>query len=289
MTPSQTAERILRARKAAEERINRGTSVRSRSQLGLDANGGAGNGASVDHSSSVGHSSSNQGTHRASPPPAAPSTGSHFHHDDQMNYEIQKRTAGVTDQIARIQAQLENTLSGLEDRSRSGHRARRRRGSDATSSLAGGHRHEFGAPSSSLGGGHSVMDSDNGSVSQHGGTRSTAEGGVGGGGSEADHSYLMHDAARRERREERRRQREARKKEAAAAGSGGPPSAYRGPVIVTTNGDGKIKSTSSKVAPALSDVEGPISSQTIESAEVPDSSVSQSSPRASEPASGSQK
>lgn len=289
MTPSQTAERILRARKAAEERINRGPAVRSRSQLGLDANGGGGNGLSVDHSSSIGHSSSNQGAHRASPPPAAPSTGSHFHNDDQMNYEMQRRTAGVTDQIARIQAQLENTLSGLEDRSRSGHRARRRRGSDATSSLAGGHRHEFGAPSSSLGGGHSVMDSDNGSVSQHGGTRGTLEGGGGGAGSEADHSYLMHDAARRERREERRRQREARKKEAAAAGSGGPPSAYRGPVIVTTNGDGKIKNSSSKVAPASSDVEGPMSSQTIESAEVPDSSVSQRSPGASEPASGSQK
>lgn len=200
MTPSQAADRIFKARKTAEDRINQGQPPgRSRSRQENSAL------RSVEHN--VGES---QRSHHRGPSPAASSIGGNHFPDDQMNYEIQQRTSNVTDQIARIQAQLESTLNHLEDRSRS-HRSRRRRDSDV--SHVSSNRYDHQAPSS-LGG--------------HGGLSSAGtetEGHAVGEDSELDYeSSATTGSETLLARKERRRRREQQRGLAS-----GPPSAYKGP------------------------------------------------------------
>lgn len=81
-------------------------------------------------------------------------TSSNHFPDEQMNNEIQKRTTAVTDQIAKIQQQLESTLTQLEGR-RSATFERRRR---LSSSSIGSARYEHG-PASSIGHHNAVASS----------------------------------------------------------------------------------------------------------------------------------
>ncbi|CDU26243.1 uncharacterized protein SPSC_06437 [Sporisorium scitamineum] len=74
------------------------------------------------------------------------SSSNHFP-DEQMNSEIQKRTTAVTDQIAKIQQQLESTLTQLEGR-RSATFERGVNGRRLSSSSVGSFRYERGPPSS---------------------------------------------------------------------------------------------------------------------------------------------
>lgn len=139
MTPSQAADYILKSRAAAEARINEGRPGRGLSR----------------EASSTGHvrSLSQDGgeRHRKNPMSAAQSTSSHVNHfpDDQMNYEIQQRTSIVTNQISKIQAQLENTLTQLEGRRNGGYErdSDRRRGR-RTSNASVMSRYEYRAQSS---------------------------------------------------------------------------------------------------------------------------------------------
>ncbi|CAO1623980.1 unnamed protein product [Parajaminaea phylloscopi] len=227
MTPSQAADRIIKARKAAEDRINEGQRNDSRQEV-------LNSGASAAHASQSG-SSYHRHRLQGNSPPGSSMGGNHFP-DDQMNYEIQKRTTSVTDQIAKIQAQLESTLNHLEDRSRS-HRSRRRRDSDV--SYASSHRYEHRAPSSLAGHG-------NGEATE---VISTAHGGA----EESEVGYESSAAAHAESgqptsaaRRERRRRREQR-------GAGGPPSAYKGPLgpALTPQRDA---SASNPASTAVSDV-----------------------------------
>lgn len=218
MTPSQAADRILKARKAAEDRINEGQPSRSRSRLAAPA-------------SSAGHSGSAQ---RHSPP--ASSAGNHFP-EDQMNYEIQKRTTSVTDQIARIQSQLENTLSQLEDRSKS-HRHRRTR-RDSNGSYTSSSRYEHRTPSSLGGHGGAASGTDHESAATHHRAGEESEldyessattGGAGAGGYVSSGYDSAASAARRERRRLRHQKR-----------AEGPPTSYRGPsasIVAATTGAG---------------------------------------------------
>lgn len=80
---------------------------------------------------------------------SAASTHNHFP-DEQMNTEIQKRTTEVTDQIAKIQQQLESTLTQLEGR-RSATFERNRR---LSNSSVNSYRYDVHGPPSSIGHGH---------------------------------------------------------------------------------------------------------------------------------------
>lgn len=141
-TPSHTAELIARARANAEARINQGTGRRSRS--GSELRHGAG--SSMSHESSSGRERSGKKS------PTQSSAQNHFT-DEQMNYEIQSRTSVVTDQISKIQAQLENTLSNLEGR-RSGtfDRNERRGRRTSTSSVNSNRWERYDASSTGHGG-----------------------------------------------------------------------------------------------------------------------------------------
>ena len=70
--------------------------------------------------------------------------------DEQINSEIQKRTTAVTDQIAKIQQQLESTLTQLEGR-RSATFERQRDGRRLSSSSIGSYRYDTHGPASSVG------------------------------------------------------------------------------------------------------------------------------------------
>ncbi|KAJ1026926.1 hypothetical protein NDA16_002219 [Ustilago loliicola] len=81
--------------------------------------------------------------------------------DEQMNNEIQKRTTAVTDQIAKVQQQLESTLTQLEGR----RSATFERGRRLSSSSIGSHAHgaassigHHNAVASSIGHGHASED-----------------------------------------------------------------------------------------------------------------------------------
>lgn len=183
MTPSQAAEYILKSRANAEARINEGRPGRVMSR----------NGSSNGHIRSLSQDrGERQFKNSSSNMSAAQSTSSHVNHfpDDQMNYEIQQRTSVVTNQISKIQAQLENTLTQLEGR-RSGtadkenDRRRGRRTSNASlNSTFNNSRYEYRTPSS-LGG--------------HGGASSSIGHGLGpssiGHGSEDGRSEMMYDYA----------------------------------------------------------------------------------------------
>lgn len=147
-TPSQTAELIARARAGAEARINQGPGRSSRA--GSEARHGAGSSMSHESGAGIGGKRS----------PTQSSAQNHFT-DDQMNYEIQSRTSVVTDQISRIQAQLENTLSNLEGR-RSGtfDRNERRGRRTSTSSVNSNRWDRYDASSSTGHGGERPMTSE---------------------------------------------------------------------------------------------------------------------------------
>lgn len=267
MTPSQAAERILKARKAAEDRINEGR---------------PGGGRSRAPTASIAHSDADRDKTSASPLPSM--LGGNHSNEDQMNYEIQRRTMTVTNQIARIQAQLENTLSSLEDRkSVSQHHHRSRSGSgrarrDSDLSMESGARYEHRAPSS-LGGGHIMSDADASQTSATGvgddaGTELDSAAQDGGYSSTASASAAgaAADARRRERREARRQRAiAAESRSAGGAGSGtasptlspesslrrrvttnaGPPSSYRGP-IPSGLGTGSVPMGKTASAPSTS-------------------------------------
>lgn len=222
-TPSQAAERILKYRKAAEDRINEG---RPSSRAG---------------DSTASHSGIKSPRTKTTPTVAASSLGGNHFPDEQMNYEISQRTASVTDQIAKIQAQLENTLSGLERRGGSSGQRRRHRGDSAASSTlshtTGLGGYEMRAPSS-LGGGHTGTASDTDGGRGSGGVRSSTRGLTTDSEVNTDSEYHGSEAAAASsRRREARRAARA----ASAASNGGeadsssrkkaaaPPSAYRGP------------------------------------------------------------
>ncbi|CEH17063.1 Calmodulin-binding protein CRAG, contains DENN domain [Ceraceosorus bombacis] len=136
-TASQQAESIMRHRTAAEARISEGRPSRSR-------NG---------HDTNRRRSLSQDGGERLRRHSPASSQTHHFP-DDQMNREIQTRTSVVTDQISRIQQQLESTLTHLEGR-RSGtyqrerDRGERRRDRRTSNASISSMRYEYGLPSSS--------------------------------------------------------------------------------------------------------------------------------------------
>ncbi|KAK0556930.1 Protein N-terminal and lysine N-methyltransferase efm7 [Tilletia horrida] len=134
MTPSQSAEMILKARAAAEQRINGGREGRSRSSLrGGPGSTSARRSLSQDRGEREGKRG-NQST--------MSSVQNHFP-DDQMNYEIRQRTSVVTDHISRLQSQLEATLQNLESR-----RERDRdRGRRTSVSSQNSHRYEYSTPS----------------------------------------------------------------------------------------------------------------------------------------------
>ncbi|MCO5549586.1 hypothetical protein L7F22_003058 [Adiantum nelumboides] len=128
MTPSQAAEYVLKSRAMAEARISEGRPGRNQSRTNSRL------------SSQQGHrrSMSQDRGERDRNGSFSGSVNSHVNHfpDEQMNYEIQQRTNIVTDQISRIQQQLESTLTNLEGR-RSGTyerevNRRQRRGSNAS-------------------------------------------------------------------------------------------------------------------------------------------------------------
>lgn len=128
MTPSQAAEYVLKSRAMAEARISEGRPGRNPSRTNSRL------------SSQQGHrrSMSQDRGERDRNGSFTGSVNSHVNHfpDEQMNYEIQQRTSIVTDQISRIQQQLESTLTNLEGR-RSGTyerevNRRQRRGSNAS-------------------------------------------------------------------------------------------------------------------------------------------------------------
>lgn len=151
-TPSQAAEHILRSRALAEARISEGRPSRSRATSRAAAE------------SSQGHGQRFEGQGGANGTSETASSVQHHFPDDQMNYEIQHRTSVVTNQISRIQQQLESTLTQLEGR-RSGtydrdlkearDERRRRRISNASASSL---RHEYGASSVGHGGADSSLD-----------------------------------------------------------------------------------------------------------------------------------
>ncbi|GAC97631.1 hypothetical protein PHSY_005217 [Pseudozyma hubeiensis SY62] len=118
-----TEMHILKARALAEQRIS----------MGQPASNGQARKATVI-ANTDGHTNGS----------ANANASNHFP-DEQMNTEIQKRTTAVTDQIAKIQQQLESTLTQLEGR-RSATFERRRRPS--SSSSTGSYRYEHGPPSS---------------------------------------------------------------------------------------------------------------------------------------------
>ncbi|KAK0521402.1 Protein N-terminal and lysine N-methyltransferase efm7 [Tilletia horrida] len=134
MTPSQSAEMILKARAAAEQRINGGREGRSRSSL-------RGPGSTSGRRSLSQDRGEREGTKRTMAS-AVSSVQNHFP-DDQMNYEIRQRTSVVTDHISRLQQQLESTLQNLESR-RDRDRDRTRR---TSVSSAASHRYEYSTPS----------------------------------------------------------------------------------------------------------------------------------------------
>ncbi|CAO1639312.1 unnamed protein product [Sympodiomycopsis kandeliae] len=245
LTPSQAADRIIKSRKAAEDRINAGrpSSRSSRSRQHGD--------------SSAGHSSRRRDEDGTS------AGGNHFP-EDEMNYEIQQRTSSVTDQISRIQAQLENTLSHLEDRR--SRRGRGRRDSDASYSSASHMRYEYRTPSS-LGGGHgatttTTTNGGNGSVagdhSQHaGGTESEVDYDS----SVTTSGYDSTGGARRISRRHRQgggprssssasntvseqRDENGRRVANRSTTGQGPPSAYRGPAAGSNGVDGQLSNRS---------------------------------------------
>lgn len=160
MTPSQAADYIIKSRALAEARISEGRPGRALSRTASR------NGSLQGHMRSM---SQDRGElHRKAS--AANSLSSHVNHlnDEQMNYEIQQRTSVVTDQISRIQQQLESTLTNLEGR-RSGtyereneRRLRSRRGSSTSLSS----RYEY---RSSLGhANNGAAESNNGHASEDG-------------------------------------------------------------------------------------------------------------------------
>lgn len=138
-----TEMHIMRSRALAEQRISMGQ-PRTPSRL---------NKGSVAPSQDA-HANGASGAPNAS-------ASNHFP-DEQMNNEIQKRTTAVTDQIAKIQQQLESTLTQLEGR-RSVTLERSRRLS--SSSSVGSHRFDaassvghHNAVASSVGHGDAVYD-----------------------------------------------------------------------------------------------------------------------------------
>jgi len=133
MTPSQSAEMILKARAAAEQRINGGREGRSRSSL-------RGPGSTSGRRSLSQDRGEREGKRVAAS--NVSSVQNHFP-DDQMNYEIRQRTSVVTDHISRLQQQLEATLQNLETR-RDRDRDRTRR---TSVSSAQSHRYEYSTPS----------------------------------------------------------------------------------------------------------------------------------------------
>ena len=120
-----TEMHILKSRALAEQRISMGR-PRADSKDPVAAH----TDAHADNSNANGHAS----------------TSNHFP-DEQMNSEIQKRTTAVTDQIAKIQQQLESTLTQLEGR-RSATLERGVNGRRLSSSSVGSFRYEHGPPSS---------------------------------------------------------------------------------------------------------------------------------------------
>ncbi|SPO23632.1 uncharacterized protein UTRI_03840_B [Ustilago trichophora] len=122
-----TEMHIMKSRALAEQRISMGQ-PRTTSQLRK---------ASIAPSEDA-HANGLNGAGNAS-------AHNHFP-DEQMNNEIQKRTTAVTDQIAKIQQQLESTLTQLEGR-RSATFERERDRRRLSSSSVGSHRYDA-APSS---------------------------------------------------------------------------------------------------------------------------------------------
>ncbi|KAE8269912.1 hypothetical protein A4X09_0g2437 [Tilletia walkeri] len=133
MTPSQSAEMILKARAAAEQRINGGREGRSRSSLRGPGSTSGRRSLSQDRGEREG---------KRTLASAVSSVQNHFP-DDQMNFEIRQRTSVVTDHISRLQQQLESTLQNLESR-RDRDRDRTRR---TSVSSAASHRYEYSSPS----------------------------------------------------------------------------------------------------------------------------------------------
>ena len=134
---------ILRSRALAEQRISMG---RPRTNSALQKSSSL-VGSRLGHASQNGHTNGD-GQNDAS----LSSQTQHQFGDDQINQEIQSRTSAVTDQIARIQQQLESTLTNLEGR-RSGtfERSRDRRRLSNSSMASSSYHYEHGGPPSSLG------------------------------------------------------------------------------------------------------------------------------------------
>lgn len=167
MTPSQAAEYILHSRALAEARINQRRPSRTMSR----------NGSQSGHSATAPGLTRSLSQDRGERVRRVSNTGSinsNMHHfpDEQMNFEIQQRTSVVTDQISRIQQQLESTLTQLEGR-RSGtyereseRRLRSRRGSNASLSSRYEYRSSLGhgtpaasvRADSAMGGGYASED-----------------------------------------------------------------------------------------------------------------------------------
>ncbi|CBQ73443.1 conserved hypothetical protein [Sporisorium reilianum SRZ2] len=125
-----TEMHILKSRALAEQRISMGR-PRAEGQSAKDAVPAA---VFKDASAANGNGNGNA------------SSTNHFP-DEQMNSEIQQRTTAVTDQIAKIQQQLESTLTQLEGR-RSATFERGVNGRRLSSSSVGSFRYERGPPSS---------------------------------------------------------------------------------------------------------------------------------------------
>lgn len=128
MTPSQAADYILKARAVAEARISEGRPGRTISRTNSRV------GSAQEHMRSVSQDRGER--NRKESLSATASQANHFP-DEQMNYEIQQRTSVVTDQISRIQKQLESTLTSLEGRrsgtfERENERRRQRRNSNTS-------------------------------------------------------------------------------------------------------------------------------------------------------------
>jgi nicotinamide N-methyltransferase len=225
-TPSQVAESIMRHRTAAEARISEGRGSRAASRNGHEARGKEG---------------SQDGERKG----ADGSSQVHHFPDDQMNQEIQARTNVVTDQISRIQQQLESTLTNLEGR-RSGtyERSERRRDRRTSNASISSMRYEYGIPSSI---GHGGMASESES---HYRAPSSVGGGGGGGGmttdddNYSDMDYAMESARKREKRLARQERREKR----LAAG----PSAYK---AVTPSASSGNLSQAAATPPSSSGIE----------------------------------
>ncbi|KAN0065834.1 Protein N-terminal and lysine N-methyltransferase efm7 [Thecaphora frezii] len=147
---------ILKSRALAEQRISMG---HPRTASSVRVAGGS----RLGHGSQSGH-----GAKEAGASGEAAAVG--LLNDEQMNYEIQNRTSAVTDQISRIQQQLESTLTHLESRRSVTFDRERRRLSNASISS---YRYEHLGPASSIG--HHAPTGSTSSV--HGGEHGYAHSG----------------------------------------------------------------------------------------------------------------